>query len=306
MKKQVVFAMFALLLLSVPSFSAYLQTAYLSNDLIMSQQPGKGNMLLSLKYENTNANEVGYSTGNQLIWVRRNNYYSIFNVYTLRGAYGISDDLAVRLSVPYVHNVFNAKGNGVDMGIGVGDIKVEALYSIAQKLSLNAGIKTSSGKRIGETEANQLAVGTGGVEISLSLISEKEMNGIILKGLAGYVLRCPILAGNLYDPADNVIISCAAEMPATDEINYGAEIWARLIIGRDYQRSASDDGLVDNSDNSSISISPYITFKLSDDMMIKGVVDIPVAGSPNAGLGDIYPMSYFRGLNISVGFDWKV
>jgi hypothetical protein len=304
------------LTLNVPAYCTYLQTAYIANDSILTKQVGQGKTLLSADFAYMSADQTAdYDsvTDEWIKWKGMKNIYYVMQVVPIRLAYGLSDNLSLRVTVPWVHHIMREFSGTYMMGYGIGDIKFEALYSIINEsdkspsFAVNTGLKTSSGRSFSQRDPNEMPVGTGNVDMSLSGIWEKTNGNMALKGLAGYVLRFPVIAsGVLYKPADNIILSCAGELIASEQLRYGAELWARLIPGKDYMKQGDNGSMVDDTDVSLLSITPYINYEYNKDVSLKGSLEVPLAGKASSSMADIYPERIFRGVNMTVGVAWKI
>lgn len=309
MKKNVLLSLIALFLLTVPSFSAYLQTSYIANDSIMTKQVGLGKTMLSANFEIMSADQIGTINS----WIKAQDVNFVMQVVPVRLAYGLSDNITFRVTVPWVHDILSQYSGGTIMGIGIGDIKVEALYTVAKEtdtkpsFAINAGMKTASGTSLVQKKNNEMPTGTGNVDLSLSGIWQKTSGSVTLKGLAGYVLRAPLItSGTLYKPADNILLSCVAEIRSSEKLKYGAELWARLVPGQDYMKQGDSESMIEQSDVSTLSIAPYICYEYNKDVSLRGLLDVPLAGKVSASMVDIYPDTIFRGVNVSLGVSWTI
>jgi hypothetical protein len=305
----------ALVSVSVPSFAVYFREGYFSNDFIMSKNLSKSQIDLSAQLEYTNLTEIYVNnTGGIFVPAQQVFKQNTLTVVPLKMAYGITNDLSVRITLPLISWQYYMFDHPAINGYGLGDIRMEGLYNISKEngnmpsVAVNAGVKAASGKNWDLTGKNEYPTGTGSTDLWISGIFTKKLWGLDGKGLVGYYFSgTNPLRGNNFLPGTELL--CSASLSCSKgQFEYGGELWGsfagptKLIVP-----GAHPDEMVENSETSVITFSPYVNYKMSDSFLLKAVVDIPFEmPAPTGGSATFLSLDIMRGYTFTIGATWTI
>jgi len=287
---------------------------YLSEDLIMSEPLPQGKACLS-------GNIEYYMPSDVMINVSHPKWESLndggvdavsLTVIPIKVAYGITDALSVRLTIPYISESYKPELYDASSATGIGDARLEGIYLFMKEtesfpsIAGSLGIKLATGK-YKDLKDTELALGTGGTDIYASAIFGKKLGPVNGKALIGYMLTGRMVdylgSGLTIDPADPIIFSVACIYPATADINIGGELWGRSG-GKDLWTNG-DSIMVEDSEGTVIWLSPFVNYQVSPALGLRGVIDYPLSvPATNSMLGG--GENLMKGLNITIGANWII
>jgi len=315
----IIFSCLMIFLLVGPCFAVYQKDGYFSNDFIMSIPLSQSKVQLSAQIEYAYLNEIYTDTtgDDDYGFLPTQSSYSgvTATVIPLKVAYGLTDNVSVRLTVPFISWNEDSKDptlNGPSQrGYGVGDARIEGLYQVAKEtdsmpsVGINAGVKVASGKNSRWARYPELPQGTGSTDCYISGIFMKKMWGLTGKALLGYYYTgsTPYGGGSVL-PGSAIISSIACAVPA-GKMEYGAEIWGSFA-GKDLMvPDNSVNYMADYTEDTVMDLSPYINFKVSDDLTLKAVLDIPINPVGTISWAN-NTLDNFRGVNLTLGANWMI
>ncbi|MCX5726746.1 MAG: hypothetical protein NT030_06195, partial [Candidatus Saganbacteria bacterium] len=195
MKKLFVFAVVCAMLFSL--INASFAAGYLSGN-IMSDPLAAGKMDFSQRIDSSIASETLDMGGSAPKWAPIDAHYSFTNlVLPMMFAFGLTDNISFRTTIPYVSTNMTNPYGGTLNGTGLGDIRSEVLFGLLKEsavvpsIAVNLGIKFPTGKfrdlahitgiDFGGTDYYwypELPTGTGGTDYSLSFILGKKLGPV--------------------------------------------------------------------------------------------------------------------------------
>jgi|GEM_PF-5127443 len=312
-----------------PVSAAYVYTGLLTEDLIMSEPLARGQMDFSGGIQYFTASEISSiiasGPGTDPKWEPLGDV----DVTTLTQmviplvfAYGITDDIAVRVTAPYVsYNQAFEESSGMEdvIGSGIGDLRIEGLYRIIREdenmpsITGNLGIKFATGtydKDFISVAFDEPWIGTGANDVILSAIVAKQLGPVVGKVLLGYVLTDAVFYDGpssttvVISPAERTVYSVACIYPMDSQLEFGGEIWG-MAGGKDTFTISGYSMTIPDSEISAIFLSPYVAFKPMEELEIRGRIEVPLSQQPTYSLSDGM-QNGIKGTNISVGGTWSM
>lgn len=323
MKKALLIACVLSLVVSPVSFAAppiphptvLHSTGAISDGSIMSQPLPAGKMCLSGNIEYYSPTELVDSSSGDPEWASLSDMSidSISSmVIPIRFGYGITDNLSVRATLPYVS--LSLKGDIGDVsGSGIGDARLEGVYQFMNEtdnmpsLAGNLSIKLATGK-YKDLKDDEIAIGTGGTDVIASVFASKKMGPVVGKAMLGYEVtgKMTDFSDSLweFDPSDPVLLSLSCLYPVSADLEIGGELWGSFL-GPDIATLGSDSNVVENSNGTVMWLSPWVSYKVSPAVSVKGVIDYPISVQAtnsfvNGGENQT------KGLNLNVGVSWTI
>jgi len=337
MKKLLAFAVFclSLSLVAAPVSAAGVNTGPFSADSILADPLEQGGLVLSGQLEIYTANQaiINDGDGNPEWDALKDAGIESFvlTVIPVRLAYGITDDISVRVTIPYVsqtlmftesmsgpYDEWDAAGGG-----NFGDIRIEALYEVVKEgesmpsIGANLGVKLATGPYDRDYFGmKEPMLGTGSTDYSLTGVVKKQIGPVIGKALLSYVITgptnyTPIGAGILVvaDPAEKFVYSITAAYPVSPLLEVGGEIWGVIGDLQTYRVDGMPSGTwVSTRDDTAINeiiLSPYVVYSVMDDFTVRGAIEIPLTQQPTFNLSDSR-LHTFNGNTVTVGGSWRI
>jgi hypothetical protein len=327
MKRSIILVICLLVVLSVPSLALYPNSGPLSEGQILSDTLKQGKMSIGANIEYFSAADtISWASGDPEWKPINDDEFSPLVSFTcmvvpLRFAYGLSDNVSARITVPYVStNItfvdgFLPDGENV-AGSGIGDTRIEVLWQALNEssggfdLGLNLGAKLATASTIpvtfddGTGQADYLVVGTGANDVTLSAILKKTLGAMVGKASLTFVKagtqNVQIEASGAFlplYPGDHMLYSVAGEYQL-QMFTVGAELWG-MSLGKT-SIPVSTGATMDNSEVSALYIAPYASFNVTKDLSIKGVVEVPLSQQATYNYCDMGGWG-FKGMNLMVG-----
>ncbi|MCX5726745.1 MAG: transporter [Candidatus Saganbacteria bacterium] len=220
-------------------------------------------------------------------------------VIPLKFAYGVTDALSLRATLPYVSSSVNSNGSPIN-GSGIGDARLEGLYRFVKEsggmpsIAANLGIKFATGKYKG-LEANELPVGTGGTDYYLSFIFGKKLGPVNGKALLGYAVMgridtwigTPSPPEAFVDPAEQLLFSLSLAYPVNESFEIGGELWGNSC-GQEIIRTTGNEQGLPYSQRLQAYLSPYIAFMPSPGLSLRAAIDYPLSVPAVREYGNIW------------------
>jgi uncharacterized membrane protein YqaE (UPF0057 family) len=306
----------ALVSVSVPSFAVYLREGYFSNDFIMSKNLSKSQVDLSAQIEYTDISAIYNSnTDGMFDPVHSAFKQTTLTVVPLKAAYGITDDLSVRITFPLVSWRYLLNSGAARGDYGLGDIRLEGLYNIAKEngnmpsIAVNVGVKAASGKNWNWLGKNEYPpIGTGSTDLWISGIFTKNLWGLDGKALVGYYFP-GVNPSPIFNFLPGTELLCSASLGcAKGQLEYGGEIWG-AFAGPIMAISpvTGPNQMIEDSEISKLFFSPYVNYKMSDSLLLKAVADIPFGTPASKGLTPTFLMlDWMRGATYTIGATWTI
>jgi len=312
-------------IVSVPSFAIIFPgISYLSDDQIMSQLLPKGKVDISAKIEYWSPYEeyIDNTAGAMQPLAANKSSYTLINI-PIRVSYGLMKNLSLRFTTQYINrNVSWTDFNGRHLnfiGNGLGDAKIEMLYQIAKETSdkpsiaVNVGADILTGKNYialpNAASDTSLDTGLWGPSYYLSGIFGKKCGNWNTKAMIGYIFLAANKVGSwTWTMPNQLICSLMMSTKAGNDLEYGGELSAKFSGEENWDIPPVwwiDPDAQGYTPLTRISIAPFVVWNQSADMSIKGMLEIPLAMKGSDSTADLN-LNEFRGLNISVGANWRI
>ena len=320
------------LILASPSLAIVSPSiSFLSGDQIMSQVLPQGKINVSANLEYWNPNEItgamipisgtAYDDTTTMMPIAADQLTSTLVNIPIRVSYGLTDNISLRFSTQYI-KISDTWTNGAPYyyeGSGLGDSKIEMLYLAAKETAdmpsaaVNIGADILSGKSANSLPNNKsdtsLPTGLNTARYYLSGIFGKTFGAWDAKAMLGGIWESTDTFGSndrIYAPE----VICSVCMATTAGAwGYGGEL-SGLFAGEnidDYVPSAPTS-VTDRQDLtpiSKISVTPFVSYKMSDNLTYKANIELPLATKGNNSAADMTLYS-FKGPNVSIGVDWTI
>lgn len=236
----------------------------------------------------------------------------MLTVIPFRAAYGVTDNLSVRITVPFIHFHYEDLDPPVQAGYGIGDYRLEGLYSILKETdsgpstAVNLTIKPASATDWEHTGLNEWPVGSGATDWMIAGVFGKKIGPIEGKAVLGFNFRGTTLHGDYIIPGTEFICSLAGVYP-TGDYEYGAEVWGNFAPNPMVTFTVlHEDAMMEDAELRVINISPFVRYKASTDVVFKAAVDIPVATRLPFDNKSDNGLRSFRGVNVTLGGTWTI
>jgi hypothetical protein len=293
--------------------------SFLSADQIMSNVLPQGKVDISAKLEYWNANEEYLGNTDLVMEPIAKNHLKVYALdVPVRVSYGLTDNLSLRLSAQFVQetHVWADYTPHVYQGYGLGDSKIEMLYQFTKEtagipsIALNLGADILSGVNyINMPKASSdtsLPTGLFAPNYYISGIFGKKLGAWDGKAMIGYILAGADKYGShIWQVANKIIYSICMSTSTGGGIEYGAEL-SGMFGGENIDDYPGSDVTIQTETTiTKISVTPFVTFRQSDNLSYKACVEVPLsmkATTSSANL-DLYQ---YRGLSISLGIDWVI
>lgn len=306
------FASCFILLLVSPAYAVYSHEGPVSNDFIMSMPLQRSQIQLSAQMEYANFAEIyAGNTDMQMEPITKSLSRATLMVVPFKAAYGVTDDLSLRLTAPFVSFDFVSKKPPLTQGYGLGDIRIEGVYGLMKETAdnpsaaVNVCVKAASGTAFDNRGLNEMPVGSGSTDWMITGIFGKKLGPIDGKASIGLDFQGDYaVSGTDVTPGTLLTLSLAGIYPLGD-FQYGAELWGDLGPALTLSKPGSS-GWLEDSEWTSINISTFVCYKASPDMMLKAALDVPIG--TKATVDDMSDISTraFRGVNVTLGGSWTI
>jgi hypothetical protein len=305
---------FVLFFFASSSYADYFREGPVSNGFLMTEPVPAHKVQLSAQVEYVDYSEV--FTGNSDGMAEPLNKLAkraTLTVIPLRAAYGVTDNLSVRLTVPFIHFHFERKTTPVEAGYGIGDYRLEGLYSILKETDSNPSaavdlcVKPASATDWVHRGLNEFPIGSGATDWMIAGIFGKKIGPIGGKAVLGFNFRGATQFGDdRIIPGTEFMCSLAGVYPSGD-YEFGAEVWGNFAANpKIIYSDQTVDAMLEKSELIVINISPFVRYRASSDVTFKAAVDIPVGTKmPFDDVSD-NSLRVFRGVNVTLGGSWTI
>jgi hypothetical protein len=305
---------FVLFFLASSSHANYFREGPVSSDFLMTEPVPAQKLQMSAQVEYVDYSEV-YIDNSQGMAEPLNKVIkrATLTVIPLRAAYGVTDNLSVRLTVPFIHFHYEMKTPPVVAGYGIGDYRLEGLYSILKESDSNPSaavdfcIKPASGTDWTHRGLHEWAIGSGATDWMIAGVFGKKIGPIGGKAVLGFNFRGATQLGDLHIvPGTEFICSLAGVYPSGD-YEFGAEVWGNFAPSPiKIYTDGTPDEMLENAELVVINISPFVRYRASSDVTFKAAIDIPVGTKmPIDEMSDNF-LRVFRGVNVTLGGSWTI
>jgi hypothetical protein len=228
-------------------------------------------------------------------------------------AYGVTNDLSVRVTIPFVTNTMMGTWAGNFSGSGIGDAWLEAFYRFmdegdaAPSVAADLNIKFANGK-YRTIVSDEFPLGTGGGDVYFSAIFGKKLGPVNGKALLVYALMgkidTPLLGHVIIEPASQILFSLDCAYPIGKGLELGGELWGNSY-GEEKLAQGGNTLTVDYSGRTQIFLSPYISFMPSPALTLRAAIDYPVSVPPAWDFVN-YPLSLYKGITLSISASYSI
>jgi hypothetical protein len=296
------------------SYADYFRDGPVSNGFLMTAPVPAHKIQLSAQVEYVDYSEVyAGNTAGMAEPLRDVADRAMLTVIPLKAAYGVTDNLSIRLTVPLIDFHFESKNPPAKNGYGIGDLRLEGLYSVLKETDSNPSaavdlcVKPASATDWIHRGLNEYPIGSGATDWMITGIFGKKIGPIGGTAVLGFNFRGATQFGKNYIvPGTEFICSVAGVYPAGD-YDLGAELWGSFSPDSKIIYAAQTaDAMLENSELIVIDISPFVRYKASPDLTLKAAVDIPVGTKMPVDDVSDNSLRVFRGVNVTLGGSWTI
>ena len=301
-----------LFLLASSSYAVYSHEGPVSNDFVLSAPLQRSQVQLSAQMQYANFAEIyAGNTDMQMEPITKVLSRATLLVIPFKASYGVTDNMSLRLTAPFVSFDFVGRKPPFRQGYGLGDIRIEGVYGILKETAdnpsaaVNVCVKAASGTDFDNRGVNEMPVGSGSTDWMITGIFGKELGPIDGKASIGLDFQGDYsVNGTNVTPGTLLTFSLAGIYPSGD-LQYGAELWGDFGPALTYSRPG-DRGWLKDSEWTSINISPFVCYRASPDMMLKAAIDVPVGTKATSDDSSDVMTRAFRGVNVTIGGSWTI